>query len=68
MKLPQLRHILVLCWSLDGRDFFSLKSMLFVESWTPIGVLFFLLLRDHDNLGKSAFGCNVTSLRPIHRF
>ena len=35
LKLPQLRRILILCWSLDGQDFFSLKPMMFAESWKP---------------------------------
>ena len=41
---------------LDGQDFFPLKPMMFVESWKPTGVLFFLLVRDHDDLMKSVFG------------
>ena len=62
LKLPQLRHFLILCWSLDGQDFFSLKPMMFDESWKPTGVLFFLLVRDHDDLMKSVFGRNVALL------
>ena len=34
-----------------------------VESWKPNGVLFFLLVRDHDDLMKSAFKRNAASLR-----
>ena len=37
--------------------------MMFVESWKPNGVLFFLLIRDHDDLMKSVFGRNAASLR-----
>ena len=47
-----------------GRKIFScLMPMMFVESWKPNGVLFFLLVRDHDDLMKSVFGRNAASLR-----
>ena len=35
----------------------------FVKSRKPNGVLFFLLVRDHDDLMKSVFGRNAASLR-----
>ena len=38
---------------------------MFVKSWKPNGVLFYLLVRDHDDLVKSVFGRNVASLRLI---